>query len=207
MIKLCPSGPSCFGSMVFRGIRGLESFRGGALETRNFQEAANLSVGDIKIIYGDIRHIDSFHETLSFVAQEKIYIEMIEAPPVEKVREFQDDLISKSGPVYYAMKGGLVVGWCDVFPEDNPRQSHRGGLGMGLLPAYRGKGIGSKLLEKVIVKAKEFGLEKIELHVYTTNESAIALYKKFGFEEEGIIKRYRKLNGEYFDCLAMAKFL
>lgn len=62
-------------------------------------------------------------------------------------------------------------------------------------------------MEKVIDKTKEFGLEKIELHVYTTNDPVIALYKKFGFEEEGVIKKYRKLDGEYFDCLSMAKFL
>lgn len=78
---------------------------------------------------------------------------------------------------------------------------------MGLLPEYRGKGIGSKLLEKVLDRGREFGLEKIELHVYTSNQAAIALYKKFGFEEEGLIKKYRKLDGKYFDCLAMAKFL
>ena len=72
-----------------------------------------------------------------------------------------------------------------MFPESNPRQSHRGGL--GILPEYRGLGIGSRLLEKVIEKAKEFGLEKIELHVYTSNKPAVALYRKFGFEEEGLI--------------------
>lgn len=164
-------------------------------------------MSEIEIIYGDTKYIESFQKALSFVANERIYIEMIEAPPIEKVKEFQGGLIGKGGPVFYAMKGDQVVGWCDVFPLGNPRQNHRGGLGMGILPEYRGKGIGSKLLEKVIEKAQEFGLEKIELHVYTTNEPAIALYKKFGFEEEGVIRKYRKLDGEYFDCLSMAKFL
>ena len=78
---------------------------------------------------------------------------------------------------------------------------------MGLLPEYRGQGLGSKLLASVLEHAKKFGLEKVELHVYTSNISAIALYKKFGFEEEGLIKKYRKLDGKYFDSLAMGKFL
>lgn len=161
----------------------------------------------IKIIYGDIKYIDSFHEALSYVANEKLFIEMIEAPPIEKVKGFQEDLISKNYPVYYALDNEKVIGWCDVFPEENPRLKHRGALGMGLLPGYRGKGIGSLLLEKVIERAKAVDLEKIELHVYTTNSPAIALYKKFGFVEEGVIKKYRKLDGEYFDCLVMALFL
>ncbi|MCC7405812.1 MAG: GNAT family N-acetyltransferase [Bdellovibrionales bacterium] len=161
----------------------------------------------IKIIYANEKHFPSFHQALSIVAKERVYIEMIEAPPLEKVASFQKDLISKNGPVYYALSGDKVVGWCDVFPEENPRQSHRGGLGMGILPEFRGQGIGSQLLQKVIEHAKTFGLEKIELNVYTSNVSAVALYKKFGFEQEGLIRKYRKLDGQYFDCLAMGKFL
>ncbi len=78
---------------------------------------------------------------------------------------------------------------------------------MGILPQYRSQGIGSTLLSKVVDHSRIFGLEKIELNVYTTNISAIALYRKYGFEEEGLVRKYRKLDGEYFDCLSMAKFL
>lgn len=78
---------------------------------------------------------------------------------------------------------------------------------MGLLLDYRGKGLGSKLLTAVLTHAKKFGLEKIELSVYTTNHAAIALYKKHGFQQEGLTKNYRKLDGRYFDAIEMAKFL
>ncbi len=161
----------------------------------------------IEIIYANEKYFSSFHEAISVVAKERIYIEMIEAPPFEKVASFQRELISKNGPAYYALSGDKVVGWCDVFPEGNPRKNHRGGLGMGILPEFRGQGIGSQLLQKVIEHAKSFGLEKIELNVYSSNVSAIGLYKKFGFEQEGLIKKYRKLDGQYFDCLSMGKFL
>jgi RimJ/RimL family protein N-acetyltransferase len=162
---------------------------------------------DTQIIYANEQYFPSFYEALSAVAKERIYIEMIEAPPFEKVSDFQRGLIAKNGPVYYAINDNQVVGWCDVFPEDNPRQNHRGELGMGLLPEFRGKGLGSKLLTSVLTHAKQFGLEKVELNVYTTNLPGIALYKKFGFEQEGLIKKYRKLDGQYFDCLAMGKIL
>lgn len=135
-----------------------------------------------QIIYADKKYFESFHRTLSAVARERVYIEMIEAPPLEKVSTFQQDLISKNGPVYYAVVDDQVVGWCDAFPENNPRQNHRAFLGMGLLPKYRGMGLGSKLLTAVLDHAKKFGLEKVELNVYTSNLPAVALYKKFGFE-------------------------
>lgn len=161
----------------------------------------------IQIVYANEKYFSSFYEALSIVAKERIYIEMIEAPPFEKVVNFQTSLIAMNGPVYYALADEKVVGWCDVFPEDNPRQNHRGGLGMALLPEFRGQGVGSQLLQKVLDHAKIFGLEKVELQVYNTNTSAVALYKKFGFEQEGLIRKYRKLDGQYFDCLSMGKFL
>jgi len=165
------------------------------------------SNSNIEIIYPSDKYFSSFHAALSKVASERIYIEMVEAPPLENVIVFQKDLISKNAPAYYAIQGDQVMGWCDVFPRSNPRQSHRGALGMGLLPEFRGQGIGSMLLKAVLEHAKIFGLEKVELSVYTTNEAAIALYKKFGFEQEGLIKKYRKLDGRYFDCLVMGRFL
>lgn len=160
-----------------------------------------------EIIYANANHFKSFHEALTVVARERVYIEMIEPPPLEKVMEFQSALIAKNGPAYYAVDNGRVVGWCDIFPEENPRQNHRGSLGMGLLHEYRGQGLGSKLLNAVLAHSKIFGLEKVELHVYTSNTAAIRLYDKFGFEREGLIRKYRKLDGVYFDCLAMGKFL
>lgn len=97
------------------------------------------------VFYPSLDLIPSFHEALGSVARERVYIEMIEAPPLEKVTEFQKALIEKKGPVYYAVDGERVVGWCDVFPFNNPRMNHRGGLGMGLIAEYRGRGLGSEL--------------------------------------------------------------
>lgn len=161
----------------------------------------------IEIIYPSEKLIPSFHTALDLVAREKIYIEMIEAPPLDKVIAHQQGLIEKNFPIYYAVSSNQVVGWCDVTPFSNPRFSHRGVLGMGLLPDFRGKGLGSRLLEAVVEHSRRSSLEKLELQVWATNNPAIALYKKYGFGEEGLSKKFRKLEGEYFDCLAMAKFL
>lgn len=162
---------------------------------------------DVQILYPTKELIPSFYRCLELVAAERIYIEMLTPPPLQDVAEFQLGLTSRNGAVYYAVINERVVGWCDVFPEENPRQSHRGSLGMGLLPDFRGKGIGYSLVTQVLNHAKKQGLEKVELNVYTTNTAAIALYRKAGFVEEGLIKKYRKLDGVYFDCLNMAKFL
>lgn len=161
---------------------------------------------DVQIIYADEKYISSFYKTLGQVAAEKIYIEMTEPPPFDKTEAFQKKLIEQNNPVYYAVIADQVVGWIDISRPENERLKHRGFLGMGMLASVRGQGIGSKLMDKALEHAKKIGLEKVELSVYTTNTGAIKLYQKFGFIEEGLIKKYRKLGDQYFDCINMAKY-
>jgi ribosomal protein S18 acetylase RimI-like enzyme len=94
-----------------------------------------------------------------------------------------------------------------VGAEPNPRHRHRGGLGMGVHADYRGRGIGSRLLDATLAQSKTFGYKKVELKVYTTNRPAIGLYRKFAFEEEGLIRDYRRFDGKTFDCMLMGKFI
>lgn len=161
----------------------------------------------VEIIYPSEKYFKSFHQALDQVAKEQIYIEMIEAKLFEDVVVFQEKLINQNWPVYYAVQNNQVVGWVDISVSANPRLNHRGHLGMGLIKEYRGQGLGYKLLSKSLDHAKEIGLEKIELSVYTTNAAAIKLYKKCGFTEIGMIKNFRKLDGKYFDAIEMELFL
>lgn len=67
---------------------------------------------------------------------------------------------------------------------------------LGVLAAYRGRGIGSKLLESVLAAARApphaGHLEEVYLHVQTSNEDAIHFYAKFGFVTKELIKNYYK---------------
>ena len=56
--------------------------------------------------------------------------------------------------------------------------------------------------------ARERGLHKLCLSVFAHNEAAIALYRKFGFIEEGRrIKQYRRTSGELWDSIEMGLLL
>ena len=61
----------------------------------------------------------------------------------------------------------------------------------------RNNGIGTKLLEYVFDIMNENGVVSVSLEVDTTNNKAINLYKKFGFKEKGIRKRYYGNNDAY----------
>lgn len=103
--------------------------------------------------------------------------------------------------------GQEVVGYLGLFMETgSPRRRHVGGLGMAIADDWQGKGAGSALLGAAIDLADNWlNLLRLELTVYTDNASAIALYKKFGFESEGIRKADAYQNGKFVDCLAMAR--
>ena len=55
---------------------------------------------------------------------------------------------------------------------------------------YRRNGIGEKLLQELINLSMKKNLENIELEVNSNNKPAINLYKKFGFKEVGLRKKY-----------------
>lgn len=150
----------------------------------------------------------SFREALDVVARERRYLMMTEAPPLERLEKFVADAVKRGLPQCVAVEGERVVGWCDAIPG-NPAHGngHVGSLGMGLLPGYRGKGLGRQLVEATIQQARQLGLEKIELSVYATNLPAIALYRSMGFVEEGRKKRSRMIDGVYDDVILMALHL
>ena len=78
---------------------------------------------------------------------------------------------------------------------------------MGVHKDYRRQGLGTLLLESTIDAAKEYGIERVELEVYTSNTPAIRLYEKLGFIHEGVKKKARKLDGIYYDLKVMALFI
>ena len=75
---------------------------------------------------------------------------------------------------------------------------------MGLLGIYRGKGIGRRLLQLAMQRARECGLERIELSVLHENAAARALYAQFDFQIEGRRVRGWKHVGVYQDSILMA---
>jgi ribosomal protein S18 acetylase RimI-like enzyme len=83
-----------------------------------------------------------------------------------------------------------------------------GEIGMAVAREWRGRGVGAALLGAAIVWARERGLHKLSLSVFPHNAAAIALYRKYGFVEEGRrVKHYRRTSGELWDALDMGLLL
>lgn len=152
-------------------------------------------------------NIEGFHAALDVVARERKYLTMVEAPPLPEVRSFVLGMIDKGNPQFVALDEGRVVGWCDITRHFWPSQAHRGSLGMGIIPSYRGNRLGQRLIEAALNAANNVGLIRIELFVHADNARAIALYERIGFRREGIAKRGTLIDGRYIDSISMALML
>ena len=149
-------------------------------------------------------HIDGFHRALDIVARERRYLAFLEAPPIESTRAFVLNNIKHGHPQFVALSACEVVGWCDVKPLDRPIQAHRGVFGVGLLPQFRSQGIGTRLIRSALAAARAFGLHRVELTVREHNTGAIELYKKQGFEIEGVQRDAVLVDGVYENVVCMA---
>ena len=100
---------------------------------------------------------------------------------------------------------GQVVG-CIGYHVGRGRKRHTGTLGMGVDVDFQGRGVGSALMAAIIDLADNwYNLWRLELEVYTDNAAGIALYRKFGFEDEGVYRKFAFRGGRYVDALAMAR--
>ena len=146
----------------------------------------------------------SYRECLDVVAREKRYLAQIEALSLERIQGFVRESVATDAVQFMAVQGRQVVGWADIFPSWAHAVSHCGSLGMGVLPTYRGQGIGRRLLQACIAKAHAKGITRIELEVRADNERAIGLYKSLGFQQEAVKRHAMRFDGVYYDALQMS---
>jgi putative acetyltransferase len=128
-----------------------------------------------------------------------------EAPSDKAARQraFDAYLRSPDAVSFLAEADGRLVG--------NLGAEVRGGvaeLGMMVDTEWRGRGVGSVLMEACIAWAGAHGAHKVVLEVWPHNTTAQGLYRKYGFEQEGLFRRhYRRRNGELWDAIRMGLVL
>ncbi|WFR55528.1 GNAT family N-acetyltransferase [Anaerocolumna sp. AGMB13025] len=101
---------------------------------------------------------------------------------------------------------GKIVGFSRCEGSVLKRLSHKVEFGICILLAYQGYGIGKHLLSETVSWADSNDIEKISLLVLETNERAIRLYQKHGFEIEGILRKDKRLSdGNFYNTIVMGR--
>lgn len=109
--------------------------------------------------------------------------------------------------IFVAAAGDQLVGYLEAQGGVFRRNQHSAELVIGILAAYAGRGIGTRLFAALLAWAPTVGLSRLELTVMAHNSRAIALYQKMGFVIEGSKRHSLRVDGHYVDEYYMARLL
>jgi L-phenylalanine/L-methionine N-acetyltransferase len=150
----------------------------------------------------DFRELQRIHE------QPRVILGTLQLP-YPSAQMWRQRLEQRSGNHYglvACVRDRLVGSLALVVPERSPRRSHVGEIGMAVHDQWQGQGIGSALFKAAVELADRWlNLRRLELIAFTDNERALGLYKKFGFEIEGLLRRYAFRDGAFVDAYLLAR--
>jgi phosphinothricin acetyltransferase len=111
-------------------------------------------------------------------------------------------------PVIVAVADEIVAGWGSL-NQYNPRAAydHVADFSVYVERGWRGRGVGRRLLERLVELAREIGYHKMMLSAFPTNRSGVALYESMGFTTIGICHEMGRLDGRWVDTILMERIL
>jgi RimJ/RimL family protein N-acetyltransferase len=148
-------------------------------------------------------------DTIRSNALERSYVLMEQyGKDTSSERVFIEGLDRERNLLMVAVADVEVIGCLAALQADGgrrPETSHILHVGLHLREAYRGLGIGSKMLAYALKWAKESGFRKIEASIFTANKRSLHLFKKAGFKEEGVRKQRIRVGKDFIDEVLVGK--
>ncbi|WP_171208695.1 MULTISPECIES: GNAT family N-acetyltransferase [unclassified Ruegeria] len=158
----------------------------------------------------DIRHVEAqdVSDIKGILTDESVMLGTMRLPHVANANV---EARIKSGPGDYKLVAevdGCVVGICFMSTEPNvPRHNHVGQIDLlAVREDFQGNGIAKALLGAMLDLCDNWlQLERTGLLVWSDNTHALELYEAFGFEKEGVIRRYARRPGGFADAVMMGR--
>lgn len=148
-------------------------------------------------------------EVLRIIGKETPFLVMdekgMEMTPDEMSENLANLYESPNNVLMVALADGKVIGTASVKASAKKRMEHIGEIGISILKDYWGFGLGSLMMEELILWAQESGvIRRLELTVQHRNQRAVHVYEKIGFKTEAIMERGAKTDdGEFLDVHLM----
>lgn len=114
---------------------------------------------------------------------------------------------TQSEAVLVAREGKTLVGLVTGIRGNHAARRGVIDIGLGVIPERRGRGIGYLLMKGLERWAITAGCHRLQLRVTIDNAAAVALYRKCGFDVEGIARNGASVDGRYYDDFQMAKLI
>jgi ribosomal protein S18 acetylase RimI-like enzyme len=162
---------------------------------------------DVVIRPATPRDARAFHAFWTAIVAEERFVrsEEVGVPPRAYRRRFKGRSAWEAHLV--AVRGDRLVGYVTVQRDRHPVTRHVASLAIAVAADVRGRGIGRRLMDEAVAWAERIGVEKLVLSVYPHNDVAIALYRSFGFVEEGRLVRHSRKSYGYEDEILMAAWI
>ena len=111
-------------------------------------------------------------------------------------------------PVVVAESGSRVVGWATL-NRFNPRPAydHVADISVYVERGWRGRGVGRRLLDRLVALGREVGYHKLVLAAFPFNAAGIALYERVGFRTVGVYREQGRLDERWVDVVVMERLL
>jgi N-acetylglutamate synthase-like GNAT family acetyltransferase len=103
---------------------------------------------------------------------------LTETHDLEIINQPKEQILDKGGYIFLAKEGDRIVGTAGIANEGDSIYEL---VKMTVAPEFRGQGISRLLIEKCLDKARELKAKKIFLYSNSQLQTAISLYKKYGF--------------------------
>jgi len=116
-------------------------------------------------------------------------------------------LLSQTDVACACTEDGEVVGFYILHPNNIGRCGHIANASYGVKKSARGLGVGKALVLDSLKRTKEHGFIAMQFNaVVSTNTSAIALYRKLGFHQVGVIPNgFQGHDGKKIDTIVFYK--
>ncbi len=121
----------------------------------------------------------------------------------EMQRRFEA-LTSQNYPYLVAEESGKILGYAYAGPF-RPRPAYRWSVedSIYLSPDAQGKGVGFRLLEKLVEASQERGFRQMIAVIGGASAASIAVHEKAGFEHSGVMKATGYKHGKWLDTTIM----
>jgi len=114
--------------------------------------------------------------------------------------EFDTNHLSHSR--FVGENNGIVIGWVALSPVSK-RAAYKGVAEVSVYidTGFAGRGLGSALMDKVIISSEEHGIWTIFSSVFPENQASVKLHEKHGFRMIGKREKISRIDGEWRDTV------
>lgn len=165
---------------------------------------------NLEVVLRDAKENDAKEiiEFYNIVGGETTYLSFVAGEYKVGIKQ-QEDLIKSTNE---SNNNTMILGTIDdkimaigtITSNQKKKGKHVAILGIVIKEEYCNLGLGKLMMDELIGWCKSNGItSKISLVVRKDNPRAVELYKKCGFEVEGVLKNEVYIDGEFFDLVAM----